>query len=176
MVLANGSLSSQTGNEGTIRKNMIEDDIVECIVAMPTQLFYSTGIPVSLWILNKDKKLKGKTLFIDARSIGVMVTRAHRELEEEEILQIARTYKDFTEGKLEEVKGFCAQADLAEVEENDYILTPGRYVGIEEEEDDGIPFEERMGGLTEELSDLFKQGRDLEKEIRERLKVIGYDL
>lgn len=176
MVLANGSLSSQTGNEGSIRKNMIEDDIVECIVAMPTQLFYSTGIPVSLWILNKDKKLKGKTLFIDARNMGVMATRAHRELKEEEIFHIARTYKDFTNGELAEVKGFCAQANLEEVEKNDFVLTPGRYVGIEEEEDDGIPFEEKMIGLAEELSDLFRQGRDLEKGIRERLKVIGYDL
>lgn len=176
MVLANGSLSSQTGNEGKIRENMIKDDIVECIVAMPTQLFYSTGIPVSLWILNKDKKQKGKTLFIDARNMGIMVTRAHRELKVEEIEEIADTYKTFTQGQLEEVKGYSAQADLENIEKNDFILTPGRYVGIEEEEDDGIPFEEKMEALTEELSDLFKEGRILEEEIRNRLKVIGYEI
>lgn len=176
MVLANGSLSSQTGSEGKIRENMIKDDLVECIVAMPTQLFYSTGIPVSLWILNKEKKQKGKTLFIDARNMGIMVTRAHRELKEEEIEKIGRTYESFTEGKLEEVKGYAAEAGLEELKKNDYILTPGRYVGIEEEEDDGIPFEEKMEGLTEELSILFKESRCLEEEIRQRLQVIGYDV
>ncbi|NMA96356.1 MAG: SAM-dependent DNA methyltransferase, partial [Clostridiales bacterium] len=129
MVLANGSLSSQTGGEGTIRENMIKDDLVECIIAMPTQLFYSTGIPVSLWILNKDKKQKGKTLFIDARDMGEMVTRAHRELKEEDIDKIANTYKDFTNGKLEEMQGYSAIATLEDIEKHDYILTPGRYVG-----------------------------------------------
>ncbi len=176
MVLANGSLSTQTGNEGEIRKNIIEDDLVECIVAMPTQLFYSTGIPVSLWILNRDKKQKGKTLFIDARNMGVMVTRAHRDLKEEEIGRIAARYKDFVQGKLEEVQGFCAEASMEEIEKHDYILTPGRYVGIEEEEDDGIPFAEKMEELTSELSDLFAKSHKLEDEIRERLQVIGYDI
>ena len=150
--------------------------MVECIVAMPTQLFYSTGIPVSLWILNKDKKRKGKTLFIDARDMGEMVTRAHRDLKEEEILEIADIYKDFVNGELEEEKGYSAEANLDEIEKHDYVLTPGRYVGIEEEEDDGIPFEEKMETLTSELSDLFQEGNELEEEIRERLKVIGYDI
>ncbi|HHX60589.1 MAG TPA: SAM-dependent DNA methyltransferase, partial [Epulopiscium sp.] len=144
MVLANGSLSSQTGSEGVIRENIIKDDLVECIIAMPTQLFFSTGIPVSLWILNKNKKQKGKTLFIDARNMGEMVTRAHRDLKEEEITKIADTYKDFVNGKLEEVEGYCAASTLEEMEKHDFVLTPGRYVGIEEEEDDGIPFEEKM--------------------------------
>lgn len=176
LVLANGSLSSQTSSEGEIRKNIIEDDLVECIIAMPTQLFYSTGIPVSLWILNKDKKQKGKTLFIDARDMGEMVTRAHRDLKEEEILKIASTYQDFEEGELEAVEGYSAVADLEEIKKHDYVLTPGRYVGIEEEEDDGIPFEEKMEDLTTELSGLFQESNELEQEIRERLKVIGYEI
>jgi type I restriction enzyme M protein len=176
LVLANGSLSSQTGNEGVIRKNIIEDDLVECIIAMPTQLFYSTGIPVSLWILNKAKKQKGKTLFIDARNMGEMVTRAHRQLTDEEITKIADTYKAFVNGNLEEVQGYSKAATIEEIAEHDYILTPGRYVGIEEEEDDGIPFEEKMESLTTELSSLFEESHKLEDEIRERLKVIGYDI
>lgn len=176
LVLANGALSSQTSNEGEIRKNIIEDDLVECIVAMPTQLFYSTGIPVSLWILNKDKKQEGKTLFIDARNMGEMVTRAHRELREEEIVKIADTYRDFVNGKLEEVQGYCAEATIEEIAKHDYVLTPGRYVGIEEEKDDGEPFEEKMERLTTELSGLFEESHKLEDEIRERLKVIGYDI
>lgn len=176
MVLANGSLSSQTGNEGEIRKNIIEDDLVECIVAMPDKLFYSTGIPVSLWILNKNKKQKGKTLFIDARNMGEMVTRAHRQLREEEIMKIANTYKAFVNGDLEEVQGYSATATTEEIAKHDYILTPGRYVGIEEEEDDGEPFEEKMERLTMELSSLFEESHKLENEIRERLKVIGYDI
>lgn len=176
MVLANGSLSSQTSSEGQIRENIIKDDLVECIIAMPTQLFYSTGIPVSLWILNKDKKQKGKTLFIDARNMGEMVTRAHRDLKEEEIMTIAETYKSFVNGKLEEVQGYCAQATLDDMEKHDYVLTPGRYVGIEEEEDDGIPFEEKMEGLASELAGLFVEENKLQGEIRERLKVIGYEI
>lgn len=176
LVLANGALSSQTSNEGEIRKNIIEADLVECIVAMPAQLFYSTGIPVSLWILNKDKKRKSETLFIDARSMGEMVTRAHRELKNDEIDKIAQTYKDFVEATLEEEKGYCAVAKTEEISEHGYVLTPGRYVGIEEEEDDGIPFEEKMEDLTEELSELFDESNRLEEEIRERLKVIGYDI
>ena len=176
MVLANGSLSSQSANEGVIRENIIKDDLVECIVAMPANLFYSTGIPVSLWILNRDKEQKGKTLFIDARKMGEMVTRAHRDLREEEIMKIADTYKDFVNGELEEVEGYCSEATIENIEKHDYILTPGRYVGIEEEEDDGIPFEEKMEGLTTELSSLFKEGNELEYEIRERLKVICYEI
>lgn len=176
LVLANGSLSTQTGNEGVIRENIIKDDLVECIIAMPIQLFYSTGIPVCLWILNRNKAQKGKTLFIDAREMGTMVTRAHRDFTEEDISKIAQTYKDFTQGQLEEVKGYSAIADLEEIAKHDYILTPGRYVGIEEEEDDGIPFEEKMTNLTAELSELFQESRRLEDEIRDRLQVIGYDI
>ena len=176
MVLANDSLSSQSGGEGEIRKNIVEADLVDCIVAMPTQLFYTTQIPVSLWFLNKGKKQKGKTLFIDARKMGTMVTRKLRELTEEDIQRIADTYNAFAEGTLEDVKGFCAVADTEEIAQQDYILTPGRYVGIEEQEDDGEPFEEKMGRLTAELAGLFEKSHELEKEIRERLGEIGYEV
>lgn len=176
MVLANGSLSSQSGGEGEIRKNIINADLVECIVAMPTQLFYTTQIPVSLWFLNKQKKQSGKTLFIDARKMGTMVSRKLRELTDEDIQKIADAYTAFVDGTLEDVKGFCAVADIAEIEKQDFILTPGRYVGIEEQEDDGEPFEEKMTRLTSELSELFDKSHELEDEIRRKLRAIGYDI
>ena len=175
MVLANGSLSSQSGGE-EIRKNIIEADLVDCIVAMPSQLFYTTQIPVSLWFLAKNKKQKEKTLFIDARKMGTMVTRKLRELTEEDIQKIAATYNAFVDGSLEDVKGFCAAVTTQDIAKQDYILTPGRYVGIEEQEDDGEPFEEKMGRLTSELSELFEKSHELEKEIRERLGAIGFEI
>ena len=174
MVLANGSLSSQSGGEGEIRKNIINADLVDCIVAMPTQLFYTTQIPVSLWFISKRKKQPGKTLFIDARKLGTMVTRKLRELTDTDIEKIADTYKAYCDGTLEDVKGFCAVATMEEISKQDYILTPGRYVGIEEAEDDGEPFEEKMARLTTELSGLFEESHRLEKEIREKLGAIGY--
>lgn len=176
MVLANGSLSSQSGGEGEIRKNIINADLVECIIAMPTQLFYTTQIPVSLWFLAKNKKQKGKTLFIDARKLGTMVTRKLRELTDEDIAKIADTYNAYADGTLENVKGFCAVVDTEEIAKQDYILTPGRYVGIEEQEDDGEPFEEKMARLTGELSELFAQSHTLEAEIRQKLEAIGYGI
>ena len=176
MVLANGSLSSQSGGEGDIRRNMIEADLVDCIVAMPPQLFYTTQIPVSLWFLAKNKKQKGKTLFIDARKMGTMVSRKLRELTDEDIQKIASTYNAFVDGTLEDEKGFCAAADMQEIAKQDYILTPGRYVGIEEQEDDGEPFEEKMGRLTAELSELFAKSHELEGEIRKQLGAIGYEI
>lgn len=176
MVLANGSLSSQSGGEGEIRKNILNADLVDCIIAMPAQLFYTTQIPVSLWFLSKNKKQKGKTLFIDARKMGTMVTRKLRELSDEDIKKLAETYNAFTEGSLENVKGFCAVVETAEIAKQDYILTPGRYVGIEEQQDDGEPFEEKMTRLTAELSEMFKKSHDLEEEIRKNLGAIGYEL
>lgn len=176
MVLANGSLSSQTGGEGEIRKNIINADLVDCIIAMPTQLFYTTQIPVCLWFLNKNKKQKGKTLFIDARKLGTMVSRKNRELEEKDINRIADTYKAYCDGTLEEEKGFCAVTTTEDIANQDYILTPGRYVGIEEQEEDDEPFEEKMTRLTSELSDLFEQSHKLEAEIREKLEEIGYGI
>ena len=174
MVLANGSLSSQTGGEGTIRENIIKADLVEGIVAMPSQLFYTTGIPVSLWFLNRAKKQTGKILFVDARNMGTMVSRKLRELTEDDILKIADTFNQFNNGTLENEKGFCAAVSLDEVSKQDYILTPGRYVGIADTEDDGEPFEEKMERLTTELSGLFAQSHDLEEEIRKQLGSIGF--
>ena len=150
---------------------------------MPTQLFYTTQIPVSLWFLSKNKKQKGKTLFIDARKMGVMVTRKLRELTDgsedpnkNDIGKIADTYKSFIEGTLEDEKGFCSVVTTEEIAKQDYILTPGRYVGIEDQEDDGEPFEEKMTRLTAELSQLFIKSHDLESEIKARLGAIGYDI
>lgn len=178
-VLANGSLSSNTGNEGVIRKNMISDDVIECIVALPGQLFYSTGIPVSLWIMRKGKTdaAKGKVLFIDARKMGKMVDRRVRELTDEDIGTIASTYQNWRQGKeYEDRQGFCKAAALEEIAGQDYVLTPGRYVGIEEQEDDGEPFEEKMKRLTSELSVLFKESIELQEEIRQKLGAIGYEI
>lgn len=177
LVLANGALSSQTSGEGEIRKNIILDDLVECIVALPSQLFYSTGIPVSLWFLSRTKKQPGKTLFIDARNMGTMVTRKLRELTADgDIKKIADTYNAFIDGTLENEKGFCAIVETAEIERQDFILTPGRYVGIAEQEDDGEPFAEKMERLTSELSDLFKEGHRLEEEIKKQLGAIGFEI
>ena len=176
MVLANGSLSSQSGGEGEIRKNIINADLVDCIVAMPTQLFYTTQIPVSLWFLSKNKKQKGKTLFIDARKMGTMVSRKNRELTNEDIAKIASTYNAYCDGTLTDEKGFCAIASMEDIAKQDYILTPGRYVGIEDQEDDGEPFEEKMTRLSSELCELFKQSHKLEEEIRKRLGAIGYEI
>ena len=175
LVLANGSLSTQASGEGEIRKKIIEDDLIEGIIAMPTQLFYSVTIPVSLWFITKGKKQKGKTLFIDARKMGQMVDRKHRDLAEEDIKKLADTFEAFQNGTLEDVKGFCAVATLEDIVKQDYILTPGRYVGIEEQTDDE-PFEEKMARLTSELSDMFAKSHELEDEIRESLKSIGYEV
>lgn len=176
LVLANGALSSQTGGEGEIRKNIILDDLVEGIVALPTQLFYSVTIPVTLWFISKNKSQKGKTLFVDARKMGHMVDRKHRDFTDEDIQKLADTFSQFQNGTLEEVKGFCAIADTQEIEKQDFILTPGRYVGIEEVEDDGEPFEEKMARLTSELSDMFEKSHQLEDEILKKLGAIGYEV
>lgn len=176
LVLANGALSSQSGGEGEIRRRIIEDDLIEGIVALPTQLFYSVTIPVTLWFISKNKQQKGKTLFIDARKMGYMVDRKHRDFTDEDIKKIADTFSAFQNGELENVKGFCAVADLEEIKKQDYILTPGRYVGIEEQEDDGEPFAEKMTRLTSELSDMFAKSHDLEEEIRRKLGAIGYEI
>ncbi|MGI6579791.1 MAG: N-6 DNA methylase, partial [Saccharofermentanales bacterium] len=175
LVLANGSLSA-SGREGEIRENIIRDDLVECIIAMPDRLFYSTGISVCLWIVNKDKKQKGKTLFLDCRNIGHMVDRAHRDLSEEDIDRISGTYKEFVTGKDVEEPGYAHVADLKEIKENNFVLTPGRYVGLEEIEDDGEPFEEKMERLTIELSQLFAESHRLEDLIKKNLGEIGYGI
>ena len=176
LVLANGALSTQTSGEGEIRKKIIEDDLIEGIVSMPTQLFYSVTIPVTLWFISKNKKQKGKTLFIDARKMGTMVDRKHRDLSEEEVQKLVDTFEAFQKGTLEDVKGFCAVVDTSKIAEQDYVLTPGRYVGIEEQEDDGEPFEEKMTRLTTELSGLFAKSHDLEAQIRKNLGAIGFEI
>lgn len=176
MVLANGSLSSQSGGEGEIRKNIVNADLVDCIVAMPPQLFYTTQIPVSLWFLSKNKSQKGKTLFNAARKMGTMVTRKLREFTDDDIKKIADTYKAFADGTLEDVKGFCAVVGTAEIAKQDYILTPGRYVGIEEQEADDEPFDAKMTRLTGELSAMFAKSHELEEEIRKNLGAIGYEI
>ena len=178
-VLANGSLSSNTSNEGNIRKNMIIGDVVECIVAMPGQLFYSTGIPVSLWILRKGKaeQSQNKVLFIDARKLGHMIDRKVRELSEDDIRKIADAYQNWRQGKeYEDIQGFCKEATLKEIDGQDYILTPGRYVGIEEQEDDIEAFDEKMKRFTAELSQLFEKSLELQNEIRKSLGAIGYEI
>lgn len=176
MVLANGSLSSQSGGEGEIRKNIVNADLVSCIVAMPPQLFYTTQIPVSLWFLDRNKKQKGKTLFIDARKMGTMVSRKLRQLTAEDIARMADAFHRFEEGKAEDVKGFCAAVSTEKIAEEDYILTPGRYVGLEDQAEDEEPFEDKMKRLTGELSELFVQSHELENEIKKQLGSIGFEV
>ncbi len=174
LVLANGALSTQSSGEGEIRRRIIEDDLIEGIVAMPTQLFYSVTIPVTLWFITKNKQQKGKTLFIDARNMGYMVDRKHRDFTDDDIQKLADTFEQFQNGTLEDVKGFCAAVSTEDIARQDYILTPGRYVGIEEQEDDGEPFDEKMSRLTSELSEMFAKSHELEEEIRRKLEAIGF--
>ena len=168
--------NSQTGGEGDIRQKIVEADLVEGIIALPSQLFYSTGIPVSLWFLSRHKEQPGKVLFIDARNMGTMVTRAVRELMQEDITKIAETFDSFRRGTLEDEAGYCAVKTLEDVKVQDFILTPGRYVGIAEQEDDGEPFDEKMKRLTSELSTLFTESHRLEDEIKKQLGSIGFAL
>ncbi|PRR85871.1 type I restriction-modification system subunit M [Clostridium luticellarii] len=185
IVLANGALSSNTSNEGEIRKNLIEAHLVDAVVALPDKLFYSTSIPASLWILNRNRKnntefrcREDEILFIDARNLGEMIDRRHRELSEEDIKKIADTYHRYRniDGNYGDIKGFCKAAKLDEVRQNEYVLTPGRYVGIEETKYDGIPFDEKMKTLTGELGELFDKSHCLEEEIRKNLRGIGYGI
>ncbi len=184
-VLANGSMSSNQSGEGEIRKNIIEADLVDCMVALPGQLFYSTQIPVCLWFLSRNKgngrfrKRPGETLFIDARKLGTMIDRVHRELSDEDIQTIAETYhawrgdKDCKK-KYEDVPGLCKAATLVDIRHHGHILTPGRYVGAAEVEDDGEPFDDKMKRLTEELRKQTKQSANLDKLIWANLEDIGY--
>lgn len=177
-VLANGSMSTSTNAEAEIRKNIIEAGLVDCIVTMPPNLFYTVTIPVCLWFVsNKRHNRKDKILFIDARKMGTMETRKHRVLSNEEIQKIYDTYHNWRDNKdYEDIQGFCKSADIEEVRKHEYILTPGRYVGIEEVEDDGIPFDEKMTKLTDELAELFVKSHHLEDEIKKRLGAIGYEI
>jgi type I restriction enzyme M protein len=183
VVLANGSLSTQQSGEGEIRRRLIEGDLVECVVALPSQLFYTTQIPASLWFLSRDKRpgrargwrdLRGETLFIDARNLGTMVGRVHRDLTDEELTRIARTYHAWRgeqdSGDYGDVRGFCAGATTAEIAEHRYVLTPGRYVGAEEVEEDDEPVDERIARLTQELFDAFDDSDQLHARVRHALE------
>ncbi len=184
-VLANGSMSSNQSGEGEIRKNIIEADLVDCMVALPGQLFYSTQIPVCLWFIARAKKngrfrdRRGHTLFIDARKLGTMIDRTHRELTDDDIRKIADTYHAWRgdkqcKAKYEDVPGFCKSATTEEIRQHGHILTPGRYVGAEEVEDDGEPFEEKMARLTSALREQTEKSRKLDQIIWANLKDIGY--
>ncbi|MEQ8382944.1 MAG: N-6 DNA methylase [Coleofasciculus sp. A1-SPW-01] len=246
-VLSNGSLSSNTGGEGEIRQALVEADLVDCIVMLPTQLFYNTGIPACLWFLsrykngNKNRNRQGEVLFIDASELGYMVNRRNRAFADEDIQKIAGTYHAWKrkpspspsqreekpspspsqgeekpspspsqgeekpspspsqgeekpspspsqgeekpspspsqgEGDYEDIKGFCKSATLADIQKHNFVLTPGRYVGIPEEEDDGIPFEEKMGELTAQLAAQMQEAAQLDKEIKVQLAKVGFDL
>ncbi|MEU2199540.1 class I SAM-dependent DNA methyltransferase [Isoptericola sp. NPDC019482] len=179
VVMANGSMSSNSGGEGDIRAQLVEADLVSCMVALPTQLFRSTGIPVCVWFFAKDKGARaGEVLFIDARSLGHMVDRAERALSDDDIAKIAGTYHSWrgtasaADAGLEydDVAGFCKTVPLAEVKDAGYALTPGRYVGAAEAEDDGEPVEEKIARLTKELFEQFDESARLERVVREQLE------
>ena len=183
-VLANGSMSSNQSGEGEIRKNIIEADLVDCMVALPGQLFYSTPIPVCLWFLARDKKngrfrdRRGETLFIDARKLGVLVDRVHRELTDEETARIAGTYHawrgDPGAGAYADVPGFCKSATVDEIRTHGHVLTPGRYVGAEAAEDDGEPCDEKMKRLVASLRQQQTEAAKLDATITANLKELGY--
>jgi type I restriction enzyme M protein len=188
-VLANGSMSSNTSGEGDIRRAIVEADLVDCMIALPGQLFYTTQIPACLWFLTRNKKggalyttplrdRRGQTLFIDARKLGQLMDRTHRELTDEELARIAATYHAWRgekgASKYEDVPGFCKSATLDEIAANGYVLTPGRYVGAEEVEDDDEPFEEKMKHLTAKLEEQFAESARLEQAIRANLGRIGH--
>jgi type I restriction enzyme M protein len=191
-VLANGSMSTNTKGEGEIRKKLIENDLVDCMIALPGQLFYTTQIPVCLWFLTKNKQAQtftghnernqryrcGETLFIDARNLGTMVDRTHKELTADDIAAIARTYHawrgEAKDGRYADQPGFCKAATLADIRANDYVLTPGRYVGAAEIEDDSVLFEAKMAELSKTLYSQMEEGARLDAVIRENLAGLGY--
>ncbi|MDP2595138.1 type I restriction-modification system subunit M [Alteromonas stellipolaris] len=210
-VLANGSMSSNTSGEGAIRQKIIENDLVDCMIALPGQLFYTTQIPVCLWFVSKNKRedkergyrnRQGETLFIDAREMGSMISRVHKELTTEDIAKIANTYHAWRQDKqsieqalaeqqndapiqellqehkqldvYEDIAGFCKSATLDEIKANDYVLTPGRYVGAAAIEDDGVPFELKMRELSQTLFSQMDEAERLDKAIRQNLAGLGY--
>lgn len=183
-VLANGSLSSQTNNEGDIRKSLIENDLIDCIVALPKQLFYNTGIPACIWFIsrkrtgNGDRKRTGEILFIDASEVGHMADKTHREFSEEDMAKVAGTYHEWRkqDGKYEDIKGFCKSTGIEEITKHNFVLTPGRYVGIQDEIDDGIPFADKIAGLTSKLAEQMTEEKKLDEEIKKQLKNVGFNL
>lgn len=183
-VLSNGSLSSNTSGEGEIRKALVMQDLVDCIVMLPTQLFYNTGIPACLWFLsrykngNKNRDRKGEVLFIDASELGYMVNRSSRAFSEEEIKRIADTYHEWKKsgGSYHDIKGFCKSASLVDIEKHNFVLTPGRYVGIPDEVEDDVSFEDRMSALTMALGEQMREGQLLDEEIKKQLAKVGFSL
>lgn len=177
-VLANGSLSSNTSGEGEIRQRLVEEDLVECIVSLPKQLFYNTGIPACLWFLRREKANHSKeVLFIDASEMGFMKDRVHRDLADKDIDTITGTYHNWRKGNgYEDIKGYCKSATIEEIQKHKHVLTPGRYVGIPDEEDDGIPFEEKMAELSATLKEQMEKEAELNKEIKAQLSNIGVKL
>ncbi|NHB69349.1 class I SAM-dependent DNA methyltransferase [Perlabentimonas gracilis] len=188
IVLANGSMTTNSGNEGEIRKAMIQEGVVDCMVALPTQLFFNTQIPACLWFLARNRKnhppssragkfrdRSNEILFIDARKIGTMTSRKNKAFTDDDIAKITNAYHSWRnkDGKYEDVAGFCKAATIAEVEANNFVLTPGRYVGTEEVEDDGIPFEEKVNAIAAELKEQFEQSNELQIKIKENLLRVG---
>ena len=178
IILSNGSMSSKTSDEGKIRKAMIQGDVIEVMIALPGQLFLNTQIPCCLWFLTNDKTKNGRdrrneTLFIDARKLGTMKTRALKVLTQEDILTIANTVASWKKDEnYNDIKGFCKSSNYEDIEKNEFVLTPGRYVGFEEEIDDGVPFEQKVSKLNDELLKLTIDGNELTKKIESNLKKI----
>lgn len=183
-VLANGSMSTSTSGEGAIRQSLVDNDVVDCMVSLPGQLFYSTQIPVCLWFLARNRKggrfrdRRGTTLFIDARKMGTMISRVQRELTLEDIGKIVGTYHawrgDSGGAEYADVPGFCISAEVATIKKHGYVLTPGRYVGTEEAEDNGEIFEEKMAKLNAQLREQMRLGAELDTQILKNLEALGY--
>src|SRR5690554_3889077 len=184
IVLANGSMTTNAGTEGEIRKQLITEGLVDCMVALPTQLFFNTQIPACLWFFARNRKnhkfrdRSGEILFIDARNLGTMVNRKNKKLTDEDIAKISETYHHWRnpEGQYEDIQGFCKSASINEVEANDFVLTPGRYVGTEEVEDDGITYEEKVAEISENLRAYFEKSNELQERIKENLAKVGIEI
>ncbi len=185
-VLANGSMSSTTKTEGAIRQKLMENDLIDCMIALPGQLFYTVQIPVCLWFIRKNKRTKlahhqkhqdrsGQTLFIDAREMGTMIDRVHKELTSDDLNTITGTYHNWQQGTdYQDIAGYCKSASLEDIKNNDHILTPGRYVGIKENEEDEGVFEEKMTALSQQLFAQMDNAEQLDDAIRKNLKQLGY--
>lgn len=181
-VLSNWSLSSNTSWEWEIRKQLVKNDLVECIVALPKQLFYNTWIPACIWFLRRERNsINNETLFIDASELGYMKDRVHKDLAIEDIKKISDTYHNWKKSKsatwsYEDIVWFCKSANITDLEKHDFVLTPGRYVGIKEQEDDGIPFEDKMKVLTEKLAEQMAKEEEMNNEIKKQLEKIGFKI
>lgn len=184
IVLANGAMTSNSGGENEIRKNMILDGVVDCMVALPTQLFFNTQIPACLFFLarnrtgGKYRNRKDEILFIDARKTGTLISRKNKAFTDEDISKIADVYHNWKskDGDYEDIQGFCKSSTIKEVEDNNFVLTPGRYVGTEDIEDDGISFEDKVAVISENLKSHFEQSIELQQRIKLNLKKVGIEI